>query len=50
MTAGGLAKSHGLMVNYKYELDKVADRNRAYLVGHKISASEGVEQLLSDIA
>jgi hypothetical protein len=46
LSARGLDKSHGLMVNYKYELEEVAERNRAYLAGHRITVSEEVEHLL----
>ncbi|KAF6256303.1 hypothetical protein COO60DRAFT_1627215 [Scenedesmus sp. NREL 46B-D3] len=46
LSAAGLERSCGLMVNYKYVLADVSANNRAYLVDHKIAAAEEVQQLL----
>lgn len=45
-SAAGLARSHGLMVNYVYEIDRVAANNRAYLVDGRVVVGPLVEQLL----
>ncbi|KAI7836009.1 hypothetical protein COHA_010093 [Chlorella ohadii] len=47
-SAAGLARSHGLMVNYQYELDKLADNNRAYLVSGVVGAAPAVRALLRE--
>lgn len=47
-SAAGLSRSHGLMVNYQYELDRLADNNRAYLVSSVVGASPGVRALLRE--
>lgn len=46
----GLARSHGVMVNYQYELDRLADNNRAYLVDGRVSAAAPVRALLGEAA
>lgn len=47
-SAAGLARSHGLMVNYQYELDRLADNNRAYLVSGAVGAAPDVRALLRE--
>ncbi|EFN50856.1 hypothetical protein CHLNCDRAFT_141775 [Chlorella variabilis] len=42
----GLRRSHGIMVNYQYELDRLHDNNRAYLVDSRVPAAPAVEALL----
>ena len=42
----GLARSHGLMVNYHYHLPSVAANNRAYLAERRVLAAPEVEALL----
>ena len=49
-SAAGLARSHGLMVNYEYQLDRLADNNRAYLVGGAVGAAPQVRALLREAA
>lgn len=41
----GLAQSHGLMVNYLYELDKVESRHEAYAAASELSVSRAVKGL-----
>jgi malonyl-CoA decarboxylase len=43
----GLQRSHGLMVNYKYELEEVHGNNRAYVVDQRVCASQQVMELLA---
>lgn len=44
-SAKGLAQSHGLMVNYLYELDKVESRHEAYAAASELSVSRAVKGL-----
>jgi malonyl-CoA decarboxylase len=46
LSPAGLNRSHGLMVNYKYELDEVHGNNRAYVVDQRVCASQLVLELL----
>lgn len=46
LSAAGLDRSCGLMVNYKYVLSDVSVNNKAYLVDHTIAASDSLKQLL----
>lgn len=45
MSAKGVAQSHGLMVNYLYELDKVESRHEAYATAGELSISRAVKSL-----
>lgn len=45
MSAKGMAQSHGLMVNYLYELDKVESRHETYATAGKLSISRAVKSL-----
>lgn len=45
MSAKGMAQSHGLMVNYLYELDKVESRHEAYATAGELSISRAVKSL-----
>lgn len=38
--------THLLQVNYQYELDRLHDNNRAYLVDSRVPAAPAVEALL----
>lgn len=44
----GLSRSHGIMVNYRYDCNCLEERNRAYVVTGTIAADEQVLQLLPD--
>jgi malonyl-CoA decarboxylase len=46
LSAAGLERSCGLMVNYKYVLADVSANNRAYLVDQEIAAAEALKQLV----
>lgn len=46
----GLERSHGIMVNYMYDLDALEANNRAYVVQGRVAASEEVQQLLGEEA
>jgi malonyl-CoA decarboxylase len=48
LSAAGLQRSCGLMVNYKYVLADVSANNRAYLVDQQIAAAEELKRLLED--
>ena len=41
----GIAQSHGLMVNYLYDLDKIEENHEAYVSDGKIAASRKVRNL-----
>ena len=41
----GIAQSHGLMVNYLYDLDKIEEKHEAYVSDGKIAASRKVRNL-----
>lgn len=45
-SGGGLRQSHGIMVNYYYDLDKVDERNHRYTIEGQVDASEQVLVLL----
>ncbi|KAL4451334.1 hypothetical protein ABPG77_009406 [Micractinium sp. CCAP 211/92] len=47
LSPAGLRRSHGVMVNYLYELDRLQELNRAYLVDGRVAASQGVQALLA---
>jgi malonyl-CoA decarboxylase len=42
----GLERSHGIMVNYRYDLDQLSVNNKAYLLQRKVAAAPEVEALL----
>jgi malonyl-CoA decarboxylase len=42
----GLAQSHGLMVNYLYDLDDIEKNHEAYAEGHTVVASNPVRRLV----
>ncbi len=44
-TARGIEQSHGIMVNYRYGLDRYAANQLAYAAGHTIDASSAVRLL-----
>jgi len=46
-SARGRAQSHGVMVNYLYELDKVETRHEAFAAGGELAASRQVRGLAS---
>jgi len=41
-----LAQSHGLMVNYQYDLDDIEKNHEAYAEGRTVVASSAVQRLL----
>ncbi len=44
-TPRGLSQSHGVMVNYRYALDRIAANQLAYATDHHVEASSGVRWL-----
>lgn len=46
LSATGLRQSHGVMVNYLYDLPKVEQRHEAYFASSQIAASRAVTSLL----
>eukprot|EP00887_Chlorella_sp_A99_P007327 scaffold2.g7327.t1 len=49
LSSAGLARSHGLMVNYSYQLDAVVENNRRYLVDQQVLASPEVLEELEEL-
>jgi Malonyl-CoA decarboxylase C-terminal domain len=49
VSVAGLARSHGIMVNYMYDLDRVDENNRAYVASGTIAASPQVMQVLDEV-
>lgn len=47
LSAKGQAQSHGLMVNYLYELDRVEVRHEAFVDGGNLALSRAVKTLLT---
>ncbi len=45
LSAKGLAQSHGLMVNYRYDLDDIEKNHEAYAANRTIVASNAVRRL-----
>eukprot|EP00877_Chromochloris_zofingiensis_P006745 jgi/Chrzof1/2323/Cz11g10290.t1 len=45
MSAPGIERSFGIMVNYKYIVQDVNSNNRAYLVEHKVAASPEIQAM-----
>ena len=41
-----MTQSHGLMVNYQYDLDDIEKNHEAYAEGRTVVASNGVQRLL----
>ena len=41
-----IAQSHGLMVNYQYDLDDIEENHEAYAEGRTVVAANGVQRLL----
>ena len=41
-----IAQSHGLMVNYQYDLDDIEENHEAYAEGRTVVAASGVQRLL----
>jgi malonyl-CoA decarboxylase len=46
-TSGGIAQSFGMMVNYRYALDRVAANQIAYAADRRVEASWSIKALLS---
>ncbi len=46
----GITQSHGLMVNYLYDLDDIEKNHEAYAEGHRVVASSAVRRLLRGAA
>ena len=46
----GMSQSHGLMVNYLYDLDHIEKNHEAYAEGHQVVASSAVRRLLRGAA
>ena len=42
----GITQSHGLMVNYLYDLDDIEKNHEAYAEGRRVVASNGVRRLM----
>jgi len=41
----GLAQSFGIMVNYRYDLDKIEEQHEAYATGGKVTTSRKIRNL-----
>jgi malonyl-CoA decarboxylase len=48
MSDAGVQRSHGLMVNYEYDMALVEERNRKYIVDGLIDVSRSIQDLLID--
>jgi malonyl-CoA decarboxylase len=46
----GITQSHGLMVNYLYDLDDIEKNHEAYAEGRRVVASSAVRRLLKGAA
>jgi len=46
VTEKGIAQSHGLMVNYLYDLEDIEKNHEAYVEGRAIVASNAVRKLV----
>ena len=46
LTDKGVAQSHGLMVNYLYDLEDIEKNHEAYVEGRSIAASGAVRRLV----
>ena len=46
--SNGIAQSHGLMVNYLYDLDDIEKNHEAYAEGRRVVASNAVRRLLRE--
>ena len=46
VSEAGLSRSYGLMVNYLYDMNKVEENNKKYVLNGDIAASQQVRQLL----
>ena len=46
----GIAQSHGLMVNYLYDLDDIEKNHEAYAEGHNVVAANAVKRLVRKAA
>ncbi len=44
-SANGLAQSAGLMVNYRYRLDRIEENHEAYVASREVKASKAVRSL-----
>ena len=45
-SAAGLAQSHGMMVNYLYELDQIDQNSERYATSHQANLSNEIRQLI----
>ena len=45
-SANGLAQSAGLMVNYRYRLDRIEENHEAYVASREVKASKALRSLL----
>jgi len=50
MSARGLRESHGVMVNYRYDLDEIETNHEAFATRNTVVASSGVRKLLRPAA
>ncbi|MFA6967576.1 malonyl-CoA decarboxylase [Bosea sp. (in: a-proteobacteria)] len=50
MSARGLRESHGVMVNYRYDLDDIETNHEAFATRNTVVASSGVRKLLRPAA
>lgn len=48
LSTAGLSRSHGIMVNYLYDMEQVEENNKRYVVHGDIAASKQVKQLLKE--
>ena len=45
LSAKGLAQSHGLMVNYQYDLDDIEKNHEAFAENRTVVAASGIRKL-----
>ncbi len=50
LSARGLRESHGVMVNYRYDLDDIETNHEAFATRNTVVASSGVRKLLRPVA
>lgn len=50
LSARGLRESHGVMVNYRYDLDDIETNHEAFATRNTVVASSGVRKLLRSVA
>ncbi|MEO1140011.1 MAG: malonyl-CoA decarboxylase family protein, partial [Pseudomonadota bacterium] len=47
MSKKGVAQSHGVMVNYLYDLDEVTQNHERFATLHEVAASSDIQTLVT---